>query len=691
MLVALCFVSLLLVCPNASLDFSTKYKDYRRVMTRPMYHMPWVKDTDGFHYPGLYLLSAFLDTRPFLLQPPAHAQLQVILVAALEVGMVFHATPSAFDGLHCLYRQADGSFHHQPLRTAPIRLDQQLKEYMGTCDSHVTEADIRARSMKVPEFLTVARFDASGSFTFYSCWMMTICSWKNGTKGYEDINELSWVHIGLIPLVTQDTKEVSQYYDEKHKVTLDSWLSKEMYESGNGDFATLPPTPLMRGRYQSTLVSWLSFQELLGVKKVLIYLLDPSVVEQKIIEHYESKGLVEVFHFRLSKYMTKRNRWGGGGEGENKCTRGGLYHRETTREDLDRGDEVGMQKWSNCTDLFGFTMYWWGQSSITQHSLLMATSRFRWIASLDFDEFLLPLVPIGPTFVNVSTTYYDLVLAIRNNQQEMIDCKSCFYPLRYPDQDQSCNETTKLPIDSGSFPISFRFSLASFCYHCDRNLVPRVSVPPSPMIPSSSLLIEPHPTLTTIIWASVRQPPKPKKDRSKNILDPIAVFIHNCHEVGHAWLSSNQTSWMNVPSYSKKDPTSCLWANVSPDAALIVHARVYMRKFHHLYEEISFKVVEVWKEAVKQSSNLSKSVWELANETKFVNPLESCRLCDHNPSIPEVKDLVVVDFSLANRYGYELMNRVDSFLKTFEFPTHHHAFRTDEEELDDKDAWNILD
>jgi len=78
-------LSLLHVIAHSSLDLSN-YNDYRRVMTRPMHHLQWIKDTDGYHYPGLYLLSAFLDTRPFLLQPPAPAQLQVILVAALEVG-----------------------------------------------------------------------------------------------------------------------------------------------------------------------------------------------------------------------------------------------------------------------------------------------------------------------------------------------------------------------------------------------------------------------------------------------------------------------------------------------------------------------------------------------------------------------------------------------------------------------------
>lgn len=74
--------------------------------------------------------------------------------------------------------------------------------------------------------------------------------------------------------------------------------------------------------------------------------MDPSLVEEKILHHFEKRGLVETFHWRFSKYLVQKSRWSGK-DVEKRCSLGSDYHRKAMQEDSDRAP-IG-QKWSNCT------------------------------------------------------------------------------------------------------------------------------------------------------------------------------------------------------------------------------------------------------------------------------------------------------------------------------------------------------
>ena len=54
-------------------------------------------------------------------------------------------------------------------------------------------------------------------------------------------------------------------------------------------------------------------------------------------------------------------------------------------------------------------------------------------------------------------------------------------------------------------------------------------MPPDPSLPGRWL--EPLPSLHTILWSAVRSPTKAVRDRSKNIVDPLAVLVMDVHNV----------------------------------------------------------------------------------------------------------------------------------------------------------------
>ena len=147
------------------------------------------------------------------------------------------------------------------------------------------------------------------------------------------------------------------------------FLTPELHEGGDGLLATCTSTPLLgNDRYAAFLPAWLSYQRMLGVSKVgtisprvlvgvrsllpfppypssssfssssssspslmlacpqtkvFAYLLDPGAVELQTLRHFEREGLVEVWDFRNSRYMAKREHLG---DSEQCKTGGSAYH-----------------------------------------------------------------------------------------------------------------------------------------------------------------------------------------------------------------------------------------------------------------------------------------------------------------------------------------------------------------------------
>lgn len=233
--VAIVSILCLIAIVDAGVPSTSSYSDGKRVLTRPMHHLPWTQQGED-SYPSLYLIAAFLDTRNFLLINEGKAmtaQIRLITLSHVEIGTAGdHKRPAVLDNLYCVWQMEDGSFLNSTAASAAAapRFGNVHLEHLVTCETTTRESDIR-EGRGVPRFVTVA----------------------HSLDKLSEISEFSWVHVVVTPLIATDAKEVSRRYDSFSNLTLDSWLTKKSYEAGLGDIATLTSTPLARGIYSSML------------------------------------------------------------------------------------------------------------------------------------------------------------------------------------------------------------------------------------------------------------------------------------------------------------------------------------------------------------------------------------------------------------------------------------------------------
>ena len=214
--------------------------------------------------------------------------------------------------------------------------------YIGSCETDVSEASMRAGD-SVPRFVTIVRDPGDTS---------------------KHIDSLAWVHVNVVPLVSEDAQQVQQHYSWRGSSGQDSgggtgpFFTPKMHEDGDGEIAVCTSTPLVSGddHHAAYLPQWLAFQKSIGVSKVFVYLLDPGPAEIKILEHYEKQGLVETWNFRLSRYLMKREHL----TNSQDCGRSGEYQRTSAAEH-------GGQQWLQCTNIWKIEVYWWGQLANTVH------------------------------------------------------------------------------------------------------------------------------------------------------------------------------------------------------------------------------------------------------------------------------------------------------------------------------------
>lgn len=180
----------------------------------------------------------------------------------------------------------------------------------------------------------------------------------------DHIHSLSWVHVEIVPLVAEDSQEVQQNYSWKSTSGRDfgggsgPFLTPKKHEDGDGEIAVCTSTPLVSkdDHHAAYLPQWLSFQKIIGVSKVIVYLLDPGPAELKLLEHYEQQGLVDIWSFRLSRHLINRKYL----NDSNACGTSGSYNLASVKEH-------GGQHWLKCTNLHKLDIYWWGQLANTAH------------------------------------------------------------------------------------------------------------------------------------------------------------------------------------------------------------------------------------------------------------------------------------------------------------------------------------
>ena len=215
--------------------------------------------------------------------------------------------------------------------------------YIGSCETDVSEASMRAGD-SVPRFVTIVRDPGDTS---------------------KHIDSLAWVHVNVVPLVSEDAQQVQQHYSWRGSSGQDSgggtgpFFTPKMHEDGDGEIAVCAPGPLVSGddHHAAYLPQWLAFQKSVGVSKVFVYLFDPGPVEIQILEHYEREGLVETWNFRLSRYLMKREHL----NDAQQCGRSGLYIQRASAM------EHGGQQWLQCTNRGQIEVYWWGQLANIAH------------------------------------------------------------------------------------------------------------------------------------------------------------------------------------------------------------------------------------------------------------------------------------------------------------------------------------
>lgn len=238
------------------------------------------------------------------------------------------------------------------------------KEYLGTCETGISE-DAFWRSTDapssgapdLPRFLTIIkgrnwRKDAAaqraqgalgGNFLNISSVLpLASLPLPAPTRG-------CWVHVKTMPPVTRGGEVVranpGRALELLRRLRSPPFLTAQQYEAGDGEVALCVGSPLVNtgSPFSASLPQWLVFQQSIGVSKVFAYMFDPGEVELSILEHFQRKGLVELFHYRVSRYLVDAEDL----KREDKCALGGAYHQAAVEED-------GGEAWVPCYQYWTF-------------------------------------------------------------------------------------------------------------------------------------------------------------------------------------------------------------------------------------------------------------------------------------------------------------------------------------------------
>ena len=234
------------------------------------------------------------DTRPFV--EGKTAILRTMLTARRDIRSSDYP-PIFTRPVHCLWVSGRRGAHDEGHLHSQLSVDvhgwtrdQLNAEYLGSCATNITEADMQA-SNSIPRFVTIV---------------------SDGDGNLSHIDAIAWVHVDVVPLVAEVAHEVHQHYSwgrgtgGKERVGRGGpFLTPKMHEDGDGHIATCTSTPLTgNGRGSAYLPEWLAFQKVVGVSKVFMYLLDPGPIELKTLQHYEQQGLVELWGYRMSHFLS---------------------------------------------------------------------------------------------------------------------------------------------------------------------------------------------------------------------------------------------------------------------------------------------------------------------------------------------------------------------------------------------------
>ena len=221
-----------------------------------------------------------------------------------------------------------------------------------------------------------------------------------------------------------------------------------------------------------------------------------------------------------------------------------------------------------------------------------------------------------------------------------------------------------------------RFRLGTACHFCSPNIsginasqeynvrfqhAPRHLVLPASSVPM--FWIEPRPSLHTILWTSaVQGSTKMPADRTKTIIDPLAVMSMDVHDVYSAFtnstMSASGSSGVKIPSGQRR-----LYACVNPvTAGMVVHRRVD--------KGLSENVMNLWRQ--KQIAWSAATGGEAASkrsvEDIYGNPMalqELCDYCDCGGDYCRTNESQnVVDFSLTNLFGALIVSEIDTLIKS---------------------------
>ncbi|GAX81242.1 hypothetical protein CEUSTIGMA_g8674.t1 [Chlamydomonas eustigma] len=650
------------------------YKDHKRVIIRPLPHFGMSPEQPP--RPLVFLTSSFLDTRPISVDPNHGTAVLRMMILIQREPSLHNSKPESLGlaitekQMDCVWFTSSGALH----QTSVLRFQQPMSrpidhpsylEFMASCATNVTNSDLRSGlpgsgSHSIPRFATLVL----KGFNVYDISM--------SAEGHEH-----WVHVNVVPLVANDARAVQEQYTARKQPTLNSsedvFLTPEQYNSGQGLVASCSGTPLMtNGLYNGYFPQWLVYQKLIGVSKIFVYLGNPDHLEYWTLKHAEQHlGLIELYHFRLSHYLDDRNLV----DNADRCgnLNSGPYHSAALHEGT---SEANNSKWGKCLSLYALDIYWWGQLTGMSHCLYSAMGRYRWLLMHDYDEWFVPLFnPSAPV------TVLELIHYWKKTAQGQD-------PVKYGQS----NRTT-----AAAWPVSFMLQAAPVCIWCSGRGHP-VLVPPiatSSTLPPDDGLNIIKVSMHMILSAVVRSPPKAVHDRSKNIIDPLAVLVMEVHEVCSTWKEEGGlhdeteasditdaavTSSHDYLSQMKTDHEGGL-AAAAAHTALIPHIPKgdkmpyvplppdMVLMFHARSDGMFGRATKVWLKKQVESTGVDHNATNNGQDSDEILHLRSCETCDCGYcNVSEYE--IVSDYSLANIYGQQLVAGVHNFLASFNLRAH---------------------
>ena len=151
------------------------------------------------------------------------------------------------------------------------------------------------------------------------------------------------------------------------------WIRVSFSGSHPAERLAVCTSPIHTDAYAASYVQWMELQRLVGVSQVFTYAFNPGPLLEPLMRHYEQQGFLRNFEWIIPRSILKNK--------EQQCLLP-FFHPSRARDKYDSPPCTYHQD--------NYDTPWWGQNLALNDCLYRARGRYRFVAIIDTDEFILP-------------------------------------------------------------------------------------------------------------------------------------------------------------------------------------------------------------------------------------------------------------------------------------------------------------